>query len=390
MSTYAESTGPLLHSSTRSSYTPSSPSLSESGTAVESIARSPSTKCDVLPQCGQVFDRHDRQNPEKNLGFPCHGWPALVKLMAESPGFESFQVFRDLNIKSLLYYQAELVSLREKLHEVEWKDHRSGDFQFSDELCARVDFLISTDSGTLKAKTQLTLKLGDFNVRGPGQKSWGDPAAPDPHKRTIGENFVHFLRSVSIFWVEQPKKNHPDLVVPYPRKETDGLTRWVAHDWIPFWHSFKDKFRRNGVLPTTSPASDDEKRRPSDTSSAPTLSQRLSNVNIFGWMSPRDRNGGRIPDERPTLEKYQISGMLKFTSFVTTIAACLLPIVAIAVLATINNDQAKTIGFIALFTGVFAIGLMVLTPSATSRTEIFTATAAFSAVLVVFVQNQGA
>jgi hypothetical protein len=68
--------------------------------------------------------------------------------------------------------------------------------------------------------------------------------------------------------------------------------------------------------------------------------------------------------------------MLKFTSFVTTIAACLLPIVAIAVLATINNDQAKTIGFIALFTGVFAIGLMVLTPSATSRTEIFTATAA--------------
>lgn len=218
--------------------------------------------------------------------------------------------------------------------------------------------------------------MGDFNVRGPGQKSWGDPAAPDPHKRTIGENFVHFLRSVSIFWVEQPKKNHPDLVVPYPRKETDGLTRWVAHDWIPFWHSFKDKFRRNGVLPTTSPASNDEKRRPSDTSSAPTLSQRLSNVNIFGWMSPRDHNGGRIPDERPTLEKYQISGMLKFTSFVTTIAACLLPIVAIAVLATINNDQAKTIGFIALFTGVFAIGLMVLTPSATSRTEIFTATAA--------------
>jgi hypothetical protein len=40
------------------------------------------------------------------------------------------------------------------------------------------------------------------------------------------------------------------------------------------------------------------------------------------------------------------------------------------------HTTAELLGFIALFTAIFAIGLMVLTDSGTSRTEIFTATAA--------------
>jgi len=77
--------------------------------------------------------------------------------------------------------------------------------------------------------------------------------------------------------------------------------------------------------------------------------------------------------------------MTLFTSSVATLVACVLPIAAITVLSKLQSNS-KTLGIMALFTVVFAGGLMYLAGGA-SRVEIFTATAAFSAVMVVFVQN---
>lgn len=54
--------------------------------------------------------------------------------------------------------------------------------------------------------------------------------------------------------------------------------------------------------------------------------------------------------------------------------ACLFPTVGIAVLAKVH-DTGMVIGFIALFTFLFAAGLMTLTNFGASRTEVFTATA---------------
>jgi len=71
--------------------------------------------------------------------------------------------------------------------------------------------------------------------------------------------------------------------------------------------------------------------------------------------------------------------MLKFTSFVATfvatVVACILPAGAIAVLATANTLRDKLL-YIGGFTALFAIGLLWLTDVATSRIQIFTATAA--------------
>jgi len=78
--------------------------------------------------------------------------------------------------------------------------------------------------------------------------------------------------------------------------------------------------------------------------------------------------------------------MLRISSTITTVVACLLPTVAISVLAELHT-MGQTLGAIAGFTALFALGLSWLT-GGTSRVEIFTATAAFSAVMVVFVQNQ--
>jgi hypothetical protein len=67
--------------------------------------------------------------------------------------------------------------------------------------------------------------------------------------------------------------------------------------------------------------------------------------------------------------------MLQFTSAVATVIACVLPTVAIAILSKMHS-MPEILGFIGLFTTLFAVGLMLLTDAGTSRVEIFTATAA--------------
>lgn len=50
------------------------------------------------------------------------GWPHLAEVMAASPALAAFPRFRELNIKSLLYYQIELHQLKRDLNTQEWTD----------------------------------------------------------------------------------------------------------------------------------------------------------------------------------------------------------------------------------------------------------------------------
>jgi len=86
----------------------------------------------------------DRCFPEHVMGLehPLYGWPELAQLMAQNADLQAFPAFTDLNVKSLLYYQAELTDLREELRKLEWTDHLDGRFRFSDQFCARVDSLL--------------------------------------------------------------------------------------------------------------------------------------------------------------------------------------------------------------------------------------------------------
>jgi hypothetical protein len=137
----------------------SSPTISTSGeTAVDSVERSSSNiiclHCHELTQTSY----NNRLDPAEDLDRPCHGWPELVNLIVKNPGFEAFQAFRDLNIKSLLYYQAELVKLRKDLHRLEWNDHRKGKFDDAHKLCSRVDTLLLSEGDTDK-RAQRQIKL---------------------------------------------------------------------------------------------------------------------------------------------------------------------------------------------------------------------------------------
>ena len=66
--------------------------------------------------------------------------------------------------------------------------------------------------------------------------------------------------------------------------------------------------------------------------------------------------------------------MIRFTSAVATVVACLLPTLAISILTTARGIT-EILLYIGGFTALFAIGLMVLATD-TSMVQIFTATAA--------------
>jgi len=366
---------------------------SESGSSTTAIP-SPTTPTQ-LPQCLRAKD------PAKDLEHPLHGWPELARLIAKKPDFEAFQSFKDLNIKSLLYYQAELDQLREDLHRVEWGDYREG-HNFGKHVGS---LLVRKDSEDKKERKQIDLVIkirgvlkeyndavlqyaqisalpkahrlnvdslrtwlshssgGNIQIQGHGAHTWGHLTQKEPKKPPLKHHFLSLLRS--LVWTKKSEKDELDLMVPCAGREVDGLTRWVANEFVPFWQNLKDAYGKRNDPVSELPVVEPPQQEPAE--------EDIHEVDEI--------------EISKTLNTYTEDRILRFTSSVATVIACLFPTVAISVLAKLH-ETAELLGLIAVFTAIFAIGLMFLTGSGTSRVEIFTATAAFSAVLVVFVQNQ--
>jgi hypothetical protein len=93
---------------------------------------------------------------DENVNIPVSGWPRLAKIITQKPDLESFPTFTDLSIKSLLYYQAELIFLRKKLHEAEWTEYRqSQDDSDFPEYAANLHKFISAHERALKNNEDL-------------------------------------------------------------------------------------------------------------------------------------------------------------------------------------------------------------------------------------------
>lgn len=346
--------------------------------------------------------------------FPVPGYPTLTKLIVDYPDFEAFQSFRDLNIKSLLYYQAELEELRRDLHALEWRDYRDEPFPDSEMCCLTYEAIMlgrnagdESAAGMQYAKIQrirevlkeystfvehitvchhiinlIRIFLTDaaliqyskirnlpeadsFNVsslrrwlhgrraakriRGPGAWSWGNLGEQEPAPKSLVPQIWQFMRS--FFWPVEEEKPEEDLIVPRAGSKADSFSRWVANEFVPLWQCLKEK-RFRGERPTGGQASVDVENAKTQNTRAMTAETDIMTIN-----------------------RYRENPILRFTSFVSMVVACLLPTVAIAVLAQLHTT-AQLLGLIAVFTAVFAAGLMVLVEVGTSRVEIFAATAA--------------
>jgi hypothetical protein len=219
------------------------------------------------------------------------------------------------------------------------------------------------------------LKLKRRPINGPGEDSWGKLKAHDEKATPLGSQFWRLVRA--IFWEKECDKVHLDLVVPRKNKEMDGFTRWVYSEGVPFWErlcvEWNDFWKRPGRLPPPSP---DLSSRRSSNASIATFVQWLSDIRRkWSNASQESEKSEDVVEEKTKIVTYPIKRLIAFTTFVTTVVYSLQPIVA-SVVRSKMHEQPMILGFIALFTGLFTMGLMILTPSGTSRTEIFTASAA--------------
>jgi len=197
---------------------------------------------------------------------------------------------------------------------------------------------------------------GNFCIGGQGSKAWGDlherPKDPDPFPTLIKRLLL------SIFWASNPPPKKLDLVATQPYRNIDSFTRWIEDEWIPFYHGCRQG-RKEGKEDVEKECSQDAvsfqtKEIPSDA--------RMHTANNF-------------EKDKENFRKYSEKTMLRFTSSVATVVACILPTLAISILTTAHGTL-QILLYIGGFTALFAIGLMLLTNAETTRVEIFTATAA--------------
>lgn len=219
----------------------------------------------------------------------------------------------------------------------------------------------------------LRLQVSAKRIEGPGAESWGSlEQNMSPKPESLRNRTWQLICSPFPFGKEEEEKPKFELIVPRAGIKVDGLARWVANECVPFWEFLK------GYHWKKKPCSVDEE---SGTDEVKKQAQRASPVKrkracgLFSRSQATDSESETKGADTPTITSYKEGPILRFTSFIATIVACLLPTVAIAVLAQLHT-LGKLLGIIAVFTAIFAGGLMMLVDSGTSRVEIFTATAA--------------
>jgi hypothetical protein len=184
-----------------------------------------------------------------------------------------------------------------------------------------------------------------------GEDLYERPKEPEPFPTRI----KRLLRS--IFWARNPSPKKLDLVATHPYRNIDGFTRWIEDEWIPFYHGCRQGQKE---------VKDVEKDCSKDAVSFQT--QEIPS-------NARNCTANNFEKDKENFRKYSEKTMLRFTSSVATVVACILPTLAISILTTAHGTL-QILLYIGGFTALFAIGLMFLTNAETTRVEIFTATAA--------------
>ncbi len=140
-----------------------------------------------------------------------------------------------------------------------------------------------------------------------------------------------------------------DLVTVQPYGARDVMTRWVAEEWIPLYN---DCWSAVNVM---------------DPGDSRYVSVQLQSRSCRAVIRPN-----RI--WQVTNARYVESTLLKCTSVIAMVFACLLLTLAIGILS-IAETKGQKLGYIVGFTAIFSIALTLLVNPKTSRLQVFIATA---------------
>lgn len=188
----------------------------------------------------------------------------------------------------------------------------------------------------------------DYN--GAVKTTWGNLENSDDEEKGLWSQFGSVVWS--LFWPKATSRsnNNPDLALTKPVTKVDGLTHWWASQLVPFSLSLKERRK--------------SKKKKKDVENANT---RARPVAVAPFASKMEKG--------KTLEYWSEDSALRLTSFVSTVVACLLPVIAISVLSQVHGTR-NLLLCLAGFSLVFALGLIAMTQGTSKRTEVFAATAA--------------
>jgi len=221
-------------------------------------------------------------------------------------------------------------------------------------------------------------QLGDYKIGGEGEQYTWDTLVPKDDTITASKLWKQFGKLCWAFiWPAPPPSDKADLVSTGPRSKTDGFTLWVLWQLFPFLDACR-QYR------TEKKPIDNEAQLPNSANTRSSSKKDTSNSDTKIVKQPTEWD--KDIKKYKTVETWESTTALRITSSVSTIIACLLPVVAITVLSQVNGTR-NILLCLAGFAVIFAIGLIFLTSGTTTRVEIFMATAAFSAVLVVFISE---
>lgn len=301
------------------------------------------------------FEAHasKRAYEMEDLSKTVNGYPKLAARFALVPETAHYRTFAALAHRELLYYQAELVQLEDKLCELELADSQSPEEQRC-RYARDWAFLDLSHLGNHGEQRQTVLRIRDllpryctlilprclFEAENKSDQALRDQMflanQPEPQSfdKRYNQNWLNDPnhgamtlvgpdRKVYGLTMNNPDSSATDLIAIKPRADEDTFSNWVTRDFILWFHNWLGKW-------VTKPS---------------------SKYNECG---------------------YYEDTLLRCTHLITTVIASLLLICPIAVLDKVSSMN-KRLGLIACFSLLFALGMHLLTRA--KRSDVFTAIA---------------
>ncbi|OCL00017.1 uncharacterized protein K441DRAFT_627195 [Cenococcum geophilum 1.58] len=265
--------------------------------------------------------------------------------MDSEPETAIFRRFGDLTISNLLRLQAELHDLEHQLEEVRDEDARSNDpvrTKYASDFRLMRDWAEDGDSLQHDLLDSIGTKLQEYHAA--LTQALEVSKARSPTKRE-----VDFLRS----WLIRPSlganfQNHPEDTIWSKSNDGDFIT-------LRSQESENDPFTSvlNGFL-----------------------------LDIYHRIWGQQRKHNQSEKLGRNIRRYNDEHILRVSKVIGATLSSLLPTLVILVLFFVKRMLVR-IGLVIVFTAVFSLTLSLLTEA--RKVEIFSATAAFAAVEVVFV-----
>ncbi|KAI4103509.1 MAG: hypothetical protein LQ339_004234 [Xanthoria mediterranea] len=280
------------------------------------------------------------------------GYPKLASLMGACPEVAILRRFGSLNARNLLYLQAELVALEETLRACTERNNASND---ADRIRSARDWYTLSRLGNNGSNVgageewwtmlEIRKKLKEYNAALVHQSLITGMSKPNPRDLAFLQEWmrrpsmgnVYLLGQDSDIWAN-PEES--DLIALQARHSDSPVSRWMSDTLVHWYHQ--------------------------------AIGRKLRKPKASDWTA--------------NTVIYSENGVTRLASVLGVFLSSLLPIASIVVLYYIGSDTIRLV-VIALFTACFSISMCLVTSARV--VDVFTATAAFTAVQVVFVGTNG-